>query len=303
MKWDKKGLIFHASEFDWSSHSALQPTPLQMHDRLRVFVGTRCEKGMSRIAFVDLDLNDPTLVLGVSEGPILDVGAIGCFDEAGVVPSAVLYKGSTIYLFYAGYQLGINYRFSVLGGLAVSDDNGQSFRRIMKNPIFERNDSELLFRVPHSVLLDDNTWKIWYGAGSTFEKQHNKTVPLYDIRYLETDKIENFSRAGSTVLKTENAEYRLGRPYIFSKNADEHFLFYGYSTHDIPYQLGFAKSTDMINWQRCDHDIGLNDSPMEWEKQMRAYPAVIQINGRVMMLYNGNEYGREGFGLAELEAW
>jgi hypothetical protein len=34
---------------------------------------------------------------------------------------------------------------------------------------------------------------------------------------------------------------------------------------------------------------------------MLCYPHVFELNAKVYMLYNGNEFGRYGFGLAELE--
>jgi hypothetical protein len=32
---------------------------------------------------------------------------------------------------------------------------------------------------------------------------------------------------------------------------------------------------------------------------MQAYPAVVDVGGRTVMLYNGNAYGRDGIGWAE----
>jgi len=37
-----------------------------------------------------------------------------------------------------------------------------------------------------------------------------------------------------------------------------------------------------------------------WDKKMMEYPSVIQINNKKYMLYNGNNYGETGIGLAEL---
>jgi hypothetical protein len=35
---------------------------------------------------------------------------------------------------------------------------------------------------------------------------------------------------------------------------------------------------------------------------MQAYPAVMQIRDKTYLFYNGNDYGRDGFGIAELIA-
>src|SRR6185437_2290189 len=125
MKWRELGLVFNpAGKFEWAVSHALQPTPLVLKDRIRVFVGLRDSQGVSRVGAVDLDRNDPAVVLSYSTQPVLDIREDGCFDENGVVPSAVIKHDGVVYLYYAGYQLGAKVRFTVLGGLAISDDGG-----------------------------------------------------------------------------------------------------------------------------------------------------------------------------------
>lgn len=303
MKWLKHGLVFNPEIFTWAVDTALQPTPLILDDRIRVFIGSRDDAGVSRVGYVDLDKNDLMKVIGWSENPILDVGEDGCFDESGVVPSAVVKVNDTIYMYYAGYQLGTKVRFTVLGGLAISDDNGASFQRTQKTPVFERNSTETLFRVPHSVLVDKGIWKAWYGGGDKFVQGKTKTLPVYNIRYAESNDPCSFPDAGSVLLETQGDEYRLGRPYVFKKTGNEFYLFYGYSSENAPYQLGCAFSSDLNEWKRIDEEVGLELSADGWDSEMMAYPSVIEVNGKVFMFYNGNEYGRYGFGVAELREW
>lgn len=303
MLWNKLGLVFAPSVFDWSAHTALQPTPIILDDRIRVYVGSRDAEGISRIGFVDLALDDPRKVINYSKSPVLDIGADGCFDESGVVPSALVKAGGKIYMFYAGYQLGSKVRFSVLGGLAISDDDGLTFTRAKRTPVFERNTRETIFRVPHSVIYENNKWKAWYGGGDRFIQGKSKTLPLYDIRYTESDTELNFDQEGTVLLTTKGDEYRLGRPFVFKKTENDYYLFYGYSTEDKPYCLGCARSTDLKEWTRQDELLNLGLSDSGWDSEMIAYPSVIEVNKRVYMMYNGNDYGREGFGIAELVDW
>jgi hypothetical protein len=80
-------------------------------------------------------------------------------------------------------------------------------------------------------------------------------------------------------------------------------MFYGAGTKHEGYRLAYAESVDGINWTRRDEDIGIEVSPSGWDSRMQAYPAVVQSGQRTFMFYNGNDYGREGFGYAELESW
>ena len=300
MKWEKKGLLFKTQEFnDWRDNSALQPTPLIFEDKIRFYVGFRDKYGVSRVGYIDLDINNPEVVLKVSERPVLDIGKDGAFDEFGVVPSAIIRHDNNIYMYYAGYQLGKKVRFLVLSGLAISKDNGETFTRYSSVPVFERTESEMLFRVPHTVIFENNKFKFWYGGGSEFSKGKDKTLPVYDVRYLESSDGKNIPTNGAVVLTTKKNEYRVGRPFVI-KQGNEYLMFYGYSSEEKPYQLGFATSNDGLNWSRKDEDIGIGLSDNGWDSKMMAYPCVLKIKNKTYLFYNGNNYWQDGFGYAEL---
>jgi hypothetical protein len=67
------------------------------------------------------------------------------------------------------------------------------------------------------------------------------------------------------------------------------------------YRIGHAWTDDLINWTRDDTSPLLEGSPSEWDSDMQCYPHVFECDGKIYLLYNGNEFGRHGFGLAELE--
>jgi hypothetical protein len=67
------------------------------------------------------------------------------------------------------------------------------------------------------------------------------------------------------------------------------------------YRLGYARSTDRATWQRDDRQRGIDVSDEGWDSEMLCYPHVFRCEGRVYMLYNGNAFGRDGFGVAVLE--
>ena len=53
-------------------------------------------------------------------------------------------------------------------------------------------------------------------------------------------------------------------------------------------------------WERKD-DLGIRYAENEFDSDMSAYPSLVELGGKTYMLYNGNEYGKYGFGYAELE--
>jgi len=305
MKWIKKGLIYCPDgKYSWAQHTALQPTPdFISDDVIRVYVGFRDENGVSRVGFIDVDAKNPSVVLKVSEKPVLDIGVPGTFDDNGVVPCAVIEREDKLYLYYAGYQLGHRVRFLAFGGLAISGDGRNSFVRYSKVPILDRTEDELLFRVVHSIMFEDGMWKTWYGGGSEFIEGNIKTLPVYDIRYIESKDGINFGKKGKVCLGTRGGdEYRVGRSYVI-KDGKIYRMFYATATESKGFRLGYAESRDGINWIRKDKEIGMDVSESGWDSQMISYPSVVEYRNKVYMFYNGNDMGKTGFGYAILEEW
>jgi hypothetical protein len=57
----------------------------------------------------------------------------------------------------------------------------------------------------------------------------------------------------------------------------------------------------MVSWVRDDEQAGIDVSCKGWDSKMQCYPHTFTLDGQVFMLYNGNEFGRTGFGLAVLD--
>ena len=305
MRWSRRGVIFKPDGSSvWATHAALQPTPLRLSDAVvRLYLGLRDGTGIGRVGFIDVDAHNPSRVLSVSREPALDIGPPGAFDDNGVVPSAVVAHGGRVYLYYAGYQLGVKIRFTVFGGLAVSDDGGNSFRRLSPVPALDRTADELFFRVAHSVLLEDGVWKVWYGGGSSWRVEAGKALPVYDIRYLESKDGVTFPGPGRVVMTNGHPdEHRVARPYVI-RHAGLYKMFYSVGTVSNGYRLGYAESPDGLHWERKDESLGLAPSPDSWDSQMMAYSSVVLSGDRTFLFYNGNDYGATGVGYAELDSW
>ena len=298
MKWKKKGLIFCPNkENEWMDNSFLQPTPIVLQDRIRIYGGIRDVEGVSRIGYVEIEKDDPSIVINVSRIPVLDIGENGMFDDNGVVPTSLVVIDNNIYLYYAGYTLGSKVRFRVFSGIAVSSDGGESFVRIQQHPVTDRVMGEELFRVIHSVVYDKGIYKFWYGGGNCFIQGKSKTLPVYDIRYMESKSIFEFPKEGIVAIPIADGEHRVGRPFVFLEN-NIFKMSYGYGSEEHPYRLAYAESNDGIHW--VNRNINIDLSCEGWDCEMMAYPSFVRVNGKGYLFYNGNNYGYNGFGYAEL---
>jgi len=305
MKWQKCGLAFSPqAEVSWWKSHAMSPVAIAMDNNvIRVFVGALDAGGISRIATVDVDAGNPGRVVGVSTRPVLDLGQPGTFDENGVFPASVTAHDGKIYLYYTGFQLGAQVRYYMFGGLAISEDDGQTFARVSQAPVMDRAEEGLCFRGGPSVLWQDGRFRVYYSAGSHWQDVGGKQRPTYDIFYSESDDGIHFERSGTLCLQYDRAtEHGLGRPQILRAGSGYH-LFYTRRRKDMQYQSGHAYSLDGLTWQRQDDLSGLEHASEGWDSEMVYFPNVVRAGVRHYLFYNGNNFGETGFGYAVLRSW
>ena len=118
-EWRKMGIIFDARGATRLAKShTMVPCPMRMSDRVRLYYTSCCEK-CGQTFFVDLDITDLTKVIGCSDGPVMDIGNAGTFDENGMICcSLVRLNNKKILMYYAGFELGAKIRYRLLSGLA-----------------------------------------------------------------------------------------------------------------------------------------------------------------------------------------
>lgn len=301
MKWIKQGLIYnYQGEFSWAQHSFTKPTPfIRKNGDIRVFGGLRDVNGISRIGYVDLDSTNLKNVLKVSQLPLIDIGKPGTFDDNGVVPTCAFNFNDKVYLYYEGYQLANKVKFLSYTGLAVSNDDGDTFIKYSETPVTERINEELLIRAIHCVIPCENDLKVWYTAGSKFEKIGESFHPNYNIRYITSKDGLSFPNPGIIVLDVEGDEYRVGKPFVFIKD-DIYHMYYSVATKNSPYRINSAYSHDGREFTRNSGEV-ISVSESGWDSQMICYPYIISIRGEWILFYNGNYFGQTGFGYATIE--
>jgi hypothetical protein len=205
-------------------------------------------------------------------------------------------------MYYAGFELCTNVRYRIFTGLAISEDGGENFVRHSKAPVLDRSDAELYFRCGPFVLLEGGTFKLWYIAGSNWVDIAGKSMPVYDLRFLESADGIHWADSGfpSMQISSED-EHGFGRPWVVKRGESDYQLFYSIRRRSLSaYRLGYAESNDGIHWRRMDAEMGLDVSPGSFDSHAIMYSAVISVGSRTYCFYNGNEFGKDGFAVAEL---
>lgn len=307
MRWNKLGLVFSLEDKASSSHRrAMVPTPLLIdNDTIRIYITICDDNNIGRPHYIDVSAHDPKKILAISDGPVMDVGEPCTFDEHGIVLSQVIrdIDSSRLLMYYSGFERGGNVPYKIFTGLAISDDGGENFTRYSRAPILDRSDKELLFRCAPFVIKTDAVYRMWYTAGSDWEFLNGKKVPRYFIKYIESDNGIDWPSEGKSVLELGPDEHGIGRAWIEFDEDDTYHLYYSVRKISIgAYRLGYATSVDGLMWSRRDAEFGLTCTLDSFDSDAISYSAIISVHGRKFCFYNGNNFGGDGFAVAELIA-
>jgi hypothetical protein len=298
--WTKLGRVYVApGAQDWAQTHAYLPTALALpDDRIRVFVAFLDEQRVGRIGFVDVDSRDPTRVIEVAGTPALDIGAAGEFDDHGVSPLSVFRRGAEVWLYYAGWQLGTRIPYFLFTGLAVSRDEGRTFTRHARVPVFPRTDAEPTLRSGTFVMPDEGRFRAWYASGEGWIESGGKQMPTYELRYAESeDGLAWPARGEPCLVPRAPDEFGFGRPFLREEDGLLR-MWYSIRSLSMGYRLGYAESRDGRNWTRLDDEVGIDVSESGWDSEMIHCAWVQQTEHGEYLFYNGNGYGETGFGVA-----
>lgn len=317
MKWLKHGKIFDPTQHQLPNgcvQFAQSPQALVFEDFVRLYFSTRAVdpingKYLSNILFVDMKKNLRD-VIRVSDQTVIPLGGLGCFDEHGIFPMSVMRHGDAVY----GYTCGWNRRVSVSVdtgiGLAISRDDGLTFQRIGDGPVLAASQYEPCLVGDGFVKVIDGVFHMWYIFGTGWKKYAAEAAPdrTYKIGHATSnDGVEwNKEEARRVIPDRIGPDESQALPTVIGIGKRYHMFFCYRESFDFRkakgrgYRIGHAWSDDLVRWTRDDEYPLLEGTPGEWDSDMQCYPHVFECDSKVYMLYNGNEFGRYGFGLAEL---
>jgi hypothetical protein len=318
MKWIKRGHVFDPANYSLPggcSEFAQSPQTLVFDDFVRVYFSTRKKeehsgKFLSFIAFADFD-KDFKAVRNISADTVIKLGGPGCFDEHGIFPINILKHNNRITAYTCGWSRRVSVSVETSTGLAYSDNGGVSFQKVGTGPVLTSSLKEPFLVGDSFVQVYNNTYHMWYIFGQRWLTPTETEPParVYKIAHaVSSDGIHWIKEEGKQIIADVlNADECQALPTV-TKIGNRYHMYFCFreatdfrNNHDRGYRLGYAWSDDLINWTRDDELGGMYKSDTGWDSEMMCYPHIFQINGKVYLLYNGNEFGKRGFGIAELE--
>ena len=316
-KWNKLGRVFDPTKVEgkpWLKEFAQAPSVLIFDKFIRVYFSCRPQPDnngqyYSYSAYIDLNRYNLFEIMNLSDCPIFELGKLGEFDEFGTYPVSVIRNGGNVLAYYGGWTRCESVPFNVAIGLATSYDDGQTFTKMGNGPILSYTIEEPFVLSGPKIRRYDNLWYLWYIAGRKWKVVEGRAEPVYKIRMASSNDGIHWTRFNKDLIESKLEEDEAqASPDVFFCNGKYHMFFSyrysaGYRGKEKGYRIGYASSDDLTTWVRDDAKVGIDVSKEGWDSEMISYPHVFELDNKIFMLYLGNQVGRYGFGLAELDGY
>ncbi len=306
--WTRRGLVVTPPRGDarWASHAQI-PTVLALAgDRWRIYFAARDEDNRATVFAADVDPRDEMRVLDVHAHPLLEPGEFGAFDAAGLGPSCALLVDGRIHLYYVGVAARADVPHPLAIGLAVSDD-GLAFERATTGPVLSIGPYDPFFVSAPFVRHTATGYEMWYMSATRWLRTGGRVEAEYVVRHSESADGVVWSSATSLALAAGDPNIvAVARPWI-ARCGGRTQLWFSHRGADFrgassgAYRLAHAPLGD--DGKRAAAPIERvhfenPPRPGDWDDRMQAYPCVVPSDDGLVMFYNGNDFGRHGFGWA-----
>jgi predicted GH43/DUF377 family glycosyl hydrolase len=316
MKWKKLGKIFDPTQHQLAHRCvefAQSPQTIVFDDFVRIYFSTREKdasgKYLSHISYIDMDKNFEKIIQ-LSDHTVIPLGELGCFDEHGIFPINVYKDKNKILAYTTGWNRKVSVSADASIGMAISEDNGVTFKKLGAGPVLTASLHEPFLVADAFVTRYDDTYHMWYIFGTQWSSKNDDGIPnrTYKIAHATSADAINWQRDGKQIIADKiDAEECQALPTVIYHNNRHHMYFcYRHATgfrkdKSKAYRIGYAYSENLIDWTRDDSLAGIDVSHDGWDSDMQCYPHIFEMNDKIYLLYNGNEFGRFGFGVAVLE--
>lgn len=302
MSWRKLGRVYAPDgSLWWARSNASFPTADLLGDgRIRIYFTALDERLDGRVGFVEVDSDDPLRILAVSPEPVLDIGALGQFDDCGVNAFGIATASTRKLLYFQGWQRTQKIPSLIFSSVAVSDDGGLSFRKLARVPALDRTAEEPYLRGAPFVLRDGDRFRMWYVNATEWSLRDGEPKYRVTVRVTESEDGLHWGGDSALCLEPEEEEYAVGRPCVV-RDGSIYKMWYSIRSFAEPYRIGYAESPDGVSWTRRDVASGIERSQSGWDSEMICYPYVLDAGPHRYLFFNGNGHGATGFGVARWE--
>jgi hypothetical protein len=309
-------LIFSTFGRTWRGNPMLfaqSPQTLVLGDRLRVYFSTRSSdtegQYLSHITYTEFYENFSEVHSPNHE--VINLGKLGTFDEHGIFPLHIYSEPGKILGYIGGWSRKSSVSVDGAIGLSVSNDDGITFSRLGDGPIIDASIEEPFLIGDPFVLRINNVFHMWYIRGSKWLEDPDslRKERIYKIAHATSSDGINWAKdnEGVQIVGDKLGQNEAQAMPSVIKIDETYYLFYCYrdvfdfrTNASKGYRLGCVRSENLQNWEHEEITFAWPSKNENWDSDMMCYPHVFSWKSRNFIAYNGNNFGREGFGVAEI---
>ncbi len=297
MRWKKLGKIFELQAIDENilTHVA-NPVAKYLHDDIfRVYFSARDREDRSSLSYVDIDIFTKE-ISQLPTGTTFKYGDLNNFYSHGVSIGNIYKIQNREFMGFMGWQIQKNTHWrGDIGRVKIEDDE---ISLTPKEPFISCDKEDKVSLSYPWIMRDNNIYKMWYGSTISWTSSNSEMIHV--IKYATSKDGENWQKHGLAIPYKIGVAQAFSRPSII-KNEKGYHMWYSYRSGDgSKYKIGYSHSSDALKWTYTEEST-LQKSQKGWDSEMVCYPFVFIHKKSTYMLYNGNEHGKSGFGLAILE--
>jgi hypothetical protein len=303
MEWTKQGLIYSCDFFE--TGYAQDAFIDKVDDKIwRIYYSARTKDVVSLPFFIDVKAGNPKNILHVHDKPLAYPGKPGTFDDSGITMTSIVNVGDVKYLYYCGWNKKVSVPYALSIGVMIVKNEGTVYEKMFDGPIMDRSkDNPIAVSAPF-VMYDEEIFKLWYISFTKWKDYSGRMEPTFVIKYATSTNGIDWNTSDEICINSTYDGESFARPWVIKDKGIYKMWFstrgpVGYREKGGQhYLIEYAESQDGEQWERKADQTGLHLSESGWDSEMLAYASVIEHNGIYYMLYNGNGFGKTGFGYA-----
>jgi hypothetical protein len=302
-EYERQGLVYAPTGAPWHRSHCQNPfaQPLSA-SRYRVHFAARDEKNRSQGGWADVEVQSDRLVaVGAATRPSLELGRLGAFDDCGAMPGSLVTHRGRLLMYYTGWTLARSVPFSFFIGVAESRD-GETFHRLSEAPVLGRNHHDSFLTGAPWVISENGRLRMWYISGTEWvpgKTEAEAPTHYYSIKHATSDDGMIWQTNDRLCLPYLENEHAIARPVVTALDGGYRMIYSARSLGET-YRIYSASSVDGLSWRRDPLPM-IDVAPSGWDSEMVCYGSRLDSASGKFLLYNGNAYGKDGFGAARIK--
>lgn len=293
--WVKKGVILKRTKKNELLKYHLGPTSIYKinNNILKILFSPRNNENQSQICLIKYNIKTKKK----SIKKILKNNKKNKFENLGVSYPFVFSENNLEYLFYVGWSKDLNYNFKNFLFFKKNKKINFGNPQIKAQKVFKKDSN--IGNGSCCILKVNKIYYMWFtNFISAGEKKHNLRY-RYLIQSATSKDLKKWEINKRKCIKFKsNDEIAISKPTVIYRNKKFHMWF---CYRGKNYKIGYAYSMNGVDWKRKDNDLIFKGKKNKWDNESMCYPTVTNFKNKLIMLYSGNSYGKDGIGYYELK--